>query len=171
MLLSLSTLTLMILPVVSKGIKPSDAGSKIKKAYRKAALRHHPDKDGQFLARSESGDDGQLWKEIAELNTSYFGSSGVSGATPSTFAVLRNLQTVWASDNELIGSIPEFIGNWRFQGNSFGGPIPTTFSNLTLMEDLRRSDLSNGSSSLAFLKDMKSLNLLSAPIYFNLKFC
>ncbi|CAL5351873.1 unnamed protein product [Camellia sinensis] len=44
------------------GIKPSDAASKIKKAYRKAALRHHPDK---FLARSENGDDGQLWKEIA----------------------------------------------------------------------------------------------------------
>ncbi|XP_028061066.1 probable LRR receptor-like serine/threonine-protein kinase At1g56140 isoform X2 [Camellia sinensis] len=58
------------------------------------------------------------------------------------FVALRNLQTVWASDNELTGSIPEFIGNWsklkslRFQGNSFGGSIPTTFSNLTLMEDL-----------------------------------
>ncbi|KAK9291049.1 hypothetical protein L1049_009233 [Liquidambar formosana] len=48
------------------GIKPSDTASEIKKAYRKAALRHHPDKAGQFLARSESGDDGQLWKEIAE---------------------------------------------------------------------------------------------------------
>ncbi|GMP84302.1 hypothetical protein CsSME_00037876 [Camellia sinensis var. sinensis] len=48
------------------GIKPSDAASEIKKAYRKAALRHHPDKAGQLLARSESGDDGQLWKEIAD---------------------------------------------------------------------------------------------------------
>ncbi|KAL7204243.1 hypothetical protein ACSBR2_017336 [Camellia fascicularis] len=120
--------------------------------------------------------------------------------TPSTFAALRHLQTVWASDNELTGSIPKFIRNWsklkslRFQGNSFGGPIPATFSNLTLMVDLRISDLSNESSSLVFLKDMKSLNLLilrnnnisgsipsnigdyqsllqlSAPIYFNLKF-
>ncbi|KAL7234127.1 hypothetical protein ACSBR1_017676 [Camellia fascicularis] len=95
-------------------------------------------------------------------------SSGDVGhiPTPSTFAALRHLQTVWASDNELTGSIPEFIGNWsklkslRFQGNSFGGPIPATFSNLTLMEDLRISDLSNESSSLVFLKDMKSLNLL-----------
>ncbi|KAL7234201.1 hypothetical protein ACSBR1_017739 [Camellia fascicularis] len=95
----------------------------------------------------------------------------ILGIMNITFAALRNLQTNfgdlnWASDNELTGSIPEFIGNWsklkslRFQGNSFGGPIPTTFSNLTLMEDLRISDLSNGSSSLAFLKDMKSLNLL-----------
>ncbi|KAA8518109.1 hypothetical protein F0562_015583 [Nyssa sinensis] len=48
------------------GIKASDTAPEIKKAYRKAALRHHPDKAGQFLTRSESGDDGQLWKEIAE---------------------------------------------------------------------------------------------------------
>ncbi|GLT88176.1 hypothetical protein SLE2022_062110 [Rubroshorea leprosula] len=48
------------------GVKQSDSTSDIKKAYRKAALRHHPDKAGQFLARSENGDDGQLWKEIME---------------------------------------------------------------------------------------------------------
>ncbi|GMP42263.1 hypothetical protein CsSME_00012065 [Camellia sinensis var. sinensis] len=93
---------------------------------------------------------------------SYFGSTGVSGAIPSTFAALRNLQTVWASDNELTGSIPEFIGNWS-KLKSLETPLEVqypTFSNLTLMEDLRISDLSNGSSSLAFLKDMKSLNLL-----------
>ncbi|CAK9183828.1 unnamed protein product [Ilex paraguariensis] len=48
------------------GVDASDTASEIKKAYRKAALRHHPDKAGQFLVRSESGDDGQLWKEIAE---------------------------------------------------------------------------------------------------------
>ncbi|KAJ4830984.1 hypothetical protein Tsubulata_009302 [Turnera subulata] len=48
------------------GVKDSDSASDIKKAYRKAALRHHPDKAGQFLARSESGDDGQLWKGIIQ---------------------------------------------------------------------------------------------------------
>ncbi|KAL5766428.1 hypothetical protein ACOSP7_017045 [Xanthoceras sorbifolium] len=35
----------------------------IKKAYRKAALRHHPDKAGQSLFRSDNGDD-RLWREI-----------------------------------------------------------------------------------------------------------
>ncbi|KAL5745671.1 hypothetical protein ACOSP7_026817 [Xanthoceras sorbifolium] len=48
------------------GVKASDAASDIKKAYRKAALRHHPDKASQFLARTESGDEGRLWKEIAD---------------------------------------------------------------------------------------------------------
>ncbi|KAF5737668.1 hypothetical protein HS088_TW13G00556 [Tripterygium wilfordii] len=48
------------------GVKPSNTAADIKKAYRKAALRHHPDKAGQFLPRSELGDEGWLWKEIAQ---------------------------------------------------------------------------------------------------------
>ncbi|KAL0006438.1 hypothetical protein SO802_013999 [Lithocarpus litseifolius] len=45
-------------------------------------------------------------------------------------------------------------------GNSFQGPIPSSLSNLTSLEDLRISGLSNGSSSLAFIKDMKSLTVI-----------
>ncbi|KAJ0590876.1 putative DnaJ domain, tetratricopeptide-like helical domain superfamily [Helianthus annuus] len=48
------------------GIKPSDTAAEVKKAYRKAALRHHPDKAGQVIARAESGSDGQKWKLITE---------------------------------------------------------------------------------------------------------
>ncbi|XP_077252404.1 uncharacterized protein LOC143891699 isoform X2 [Tasmannia lanceolata] len=47
------------------GIESSSTSVDIKKAYRKAALKHHPDKAGQFLTRSENGDDG-LWKEVAD---------------------------------------------------------------------------------------------------------
>ncbi|KAJ6691973.1 HEAT SHOCK PROTEIN DNAJ WITH TETRATRICOPEPTIDE REPEAT-CONTAINING PROTEIN [Salix purpurea] len=48
-----------------RGIESSASASEVKKAYRKAALRHHPDKAGQSLARSDSVDDGLL-KEIGE---------------------------------------------------------------------------------------------------------
>ncbi|GAA0147304.1 hypothetical protein LIER_07039 [Lithospermum erythrorhizon] len=104
---------------------------------------------------------------LTKLNQLYFDSAGVSGAIPQTFAGLRSLVTVWASDNSLTGQIPDFVGSWsqlntlRFQGNSFEGPIPSSFSNLTSLVDLRISDLSNGSSSLEFLANLKSLTSLT----------
>ncbi|KAK7406033.1 hypothetical protein VNO78_07648 [Psophocarpus tetragonolobus] len=47
------------------GVEHAVSSSEIKKAYHKAALRHHPDKAAQSLARSDSGDD-QIWKDIVE---------------------------------------------------------------------------------------------------------
>ncbi|KAL8140186.1 hypothetical protein V2J09_006207 [Rumex salicifolius] len=47
------------------GVKPSATSVGLKKAYRKAALRHHPDKACQLLTRGENVDD-TLWKEMSE---------------------------------------------------------------------------------------------------------
>ncbi|KAL8129366.1 hypothetical protein V2J09_018521 [Rumex salicifolius] len=47
------------------GVEQSATSANLKKAYRKAALRHHPDKACQLLTRSENIDDG-IWKEMCE---------------------------------------------------------------------------------------------------------
>ncbi|KAL6543000.1 hypothetical protein OROHE_010520 [Orobanche hederae] len=125
--------------------------------------------DLRSLSFSTNNFSGSLPSELGSLSRLtqiYFDSAGVSGPIPETFANLRSLERVWASDNELTGRIPAFIGNWsnlivlRFQGNSFQGRIPQSFSNLTSLNDLRISDLSNGSSSLDFLKGLTSLSTL-----------
>ncbi|KAK4341748.1 hypothetical protein RND71_037564 [Anisodus tanguticus] len=104
---------------------------------------------------------------LTKLTQIYFDSAGITGPIPLTFAKLQNLEQVWTSDNGFTGRIPDFIGNnWskltilRFEGNAFEGPIPASFSNLTSLTDLRISDLSNGSSSFDFLRNMKSLSKL-----------
>ncbi|KAK1426009.1 hypothetical protein QVD17_14676 [Tagetes erecta] len=47
------------------GVESTAAASEIKKAYRKAALKHHPDKAALLVSRSDLGDDAS-WKEISE---------------------------------------------------------------------------------------------------------
>ncbi|KAL3737444.1 hypothetical protein ACJRO7_026243 [Eucalyptus globulus] len=123
----------------------------------------------QYLSLGINALSGELPPQLGlltELLSFYMDSSGVSGQIPSTFSKLKNLQTVWASDNNFTGNIPEFIGNWSqltqliLQGNSFEGPIPSTFSNLTTLKDLRISDVVNGSSSLEFIRNMTNLSIL-----------
>nr|CAD1840027.1 unnamed protein product [Ananas comosus var. bracteatus] len=47
------------------GIESSSSAADVKKAYRKAALRHHPDKASQLLVRTDNVDDA-LWRELAD---------------------------------------------------------------------------------------------------------
>ncbi|XP_044967602.1 probable LRR receptor-like serine/threonine-protein kinase At1g56130 isoform X1 [Hordeum vulgare subsp. vulgare] len=103
---------------------------------------------------------------LPKLNQLYMDSAGLSGPLPASLSKLTQMKTLWASDNDFTGQLPDYIGSWsltdlRFQGNSFQGPIPTTFSNLDQLASLRIGDILNGSSSsLAFLNNMTSLSTL-----------
>ncbi|CAN6229549.1 unnamed protein product [Urochloa humidicola] len=103
---------------------------------------------------------------LAKLEQLYIDSAGLSGPLPSSFSRLTRMKALWASDNDFTGQIPDYIGTWtnltelRFQGNSFEGPLPTTLSNLVQLTSLRIGDIVNGSSSLAFISNMPSLNTL-----------
>ncbi|WVZ87141.1 LOW QUALITY PROTEIN: hypothetical protein U9M48_033828 [Paspalum notatum var. saurae] len=104
--------------------------------------------------------------DLIKLETLYIDSSGLSGPIPSSFCKLTRMKTLVASDNDFTGKIPDCIGSWsnlevlQFQGNSFQGPLPSTLSNLVNLANLRIGDIVNGSSSLAFINNMTSLNIL-----------
>ncbi|KAK8594793.1 hypothetical protein V6N13_015709 [Hibiscus sabdariffa] len=127
-------------------------------------------KDLYMLSFGNNNFSGTLPPELGnlvDLQQLYIDSSGLGGEIPPTFANLENLQIVWASNNAFTGKIPDFIGNnWtnlidlRFQGNSFEGPIPSSFANLTSLTTLRVGDIYNGSSSLDFVKNLKNLTHL-----------
>ncbi|XP_058071781.1 probable LRR receptor-like serine/threonine-protein kinase At1g56140 isoform X5 [Magnolia sinica] len=103
---------------------------------------------------------------LVNLQGLFLDSIGVSGPIPSTFANLVNLETLWVFDNEHTGTIPDFIGNWSklkflyLHGNAFQGPIPSSLSSLASLTDLRIGEIMSGTSSLAFIKGMRSLNTL-----------
>ncbi|KAI5333160.1 hypothetical protein L3X38_023290 [Prunus dulcis] len=58
--------------------------------------------------------------------------------------------------HETTVSNQRFMLHWRSQGNSFEGPIPTSFSQLTSLESLRSSDIYYVSSSLDFIRNLKN---------------
>ncbi|KAK8594797.1 hypothetical protein V6N13_015713 [Hibiscus sabdariffa] len=132
-------------------------------------------KDLSVLSMSNNNFSGALPPELgslANLEELYINSCGFSGEIPSTFANLERLQIVWASDNAFTGKIPDFVGNnWtkltslRYQGNSFEGPIPSSFAKLTSLTSLRIGDIYNGSSSLDFVRNLT--NLTDLDLSFN----
>ncbi|KAJ0099666.1 hypothetical protein Patl1_21100 [Pistacia atlantica] len=66
----------------------------------------------------------------------------------------------------LSGPLPSKLGNLTklkellIDRSGVSGDIPSTFANLKNLETLRISDLSNGRSSLTFIRNIKSLTIL-----------
>uniref|UniRef100_A0A0D9X5C4 non-specific serine/threonine protein kinase n=1 Tax=Leersia perrieri TaxID=77586 RepID=A0A0D9X5C4_9ORYZ len=100
----------------------------------------------QHLGIGSNNFTGELPEELGnltKLEQLYIDSSGFSGPFPLTLSKLKNLKKLWATDNDFTGKIPGYIGT------------------LTKLEELRIGDIVNGSSSLAFVSNLTSLNILT----------
>ncbi|XP_057447939.1 piriformospora indica-insensitive protein 2-like [Lotus japonicus] len=92
------------------------------------------------------------WEKLAGTLESleFRSNNGLTGKIPSSFGVLRNLQSLLLLENGLTGEIPPEIGNLSnlkrlvLAGNYFTGKIPDIFSalNQLLILDLSRNSLS-----------------------------
>ncbi|RID63665.1 hypothetical protein BRARA_E02651 [Brassica rapa] len=93
-------------------------------------------------------------------------SNNLSGDIPSTFSKLITLTDFRISDNQLTGTIPDFIQNWTnldklvIQASGLVGPIPSTISPLSKLTDLRISDLSGPESPFPPLQNMTLMRTL-----------
>ncbi|BBN70148.1 Leucine-rich repeat transmembrane protein kinase [Prunus dulcis] len=121
------------------------------------------------LSIAQNSFSGPIPKELGnlkELTMLSFGSNNFSGTLPPELGNLVKLEELYIESCGLSGEIPSTFAKLinmrilRFQGNSFEGPIPTSFSQLTSLNDLRISDISNVSSSLDFIRNLKNLNVL-----------
>uniref|UniRef100_A0A2N9FDW1 non-specific serine/threonine protein kinase n=1 Tax=Fagus sylvatica TaxID=28930 RepID=A0A2N9FDW1_FAGSY len=110
---------------------------------------------------------------LVKLEQIYINSCGLGGEIPSTFANLKSMRIMLRKHHccghQTVLSLARYqtslatgqkLTSLRFQGNSFTGPIPSSFSNLTSLESLRIGDIYNVSSSLDFIKNLKSLSNL-----------
>ncbi|CAJ2629527.1 unnamed protein product [Trifolium pratense] len=92
------------------------------------------------------------WENLAENVESieFRSNPGLIGNIPSSFGLLKNLQSLVLLENGLSGKIPQEIGNLVklkrlvLSGNNFSGNIPNVFGGLSdlLILDLSRNSLS-----------------------------
>ncbi|XP_078447062.1 heat shock protein DnaJ with tetratricopeptide repeat-containing protein [Wolffia australiana] len=87
------------------GVEASSDVAEIKKAYRKAALKFHPDKASQLLIRSENTDE-KLWKEVA--NEVHGDADRLFKMIGEAYAILSDPSKRQQYDEvEIIGSVKE----------------------------------------------------------------
>ncbi|KAB2065277.1 hypothetical protein ES319_A09G080000v1 [Gossypium barbadense] len=104
---------------------------------------------------------------MSRLESLSFGENRFSGTLPPELGNLVNLEQLWASDNAFTGKIPDFVGNnWtqltslRFEGNSFEGPIPSSFANLNSLTSLVLRNVLLTGTLPSYITELQSLQKL-----------
>ncbi|KAJ4980264.1 hypothetical protein NE237_031101 [Protea cynaroides] len=94
------------------------------------------------------------------------GHNTLFGELPKELGNLINLISLGVGSNDFTGPLPPELGNLAnleqlyLDSSGVSGDIPSTFAKLQNLKVMRISELSNESSSLAFIKDMKVLEVL-----------
>uniref|UniRef100_A0A7N2LKB9 non-specific serine/threonine protein kinase n=1 Tax=Quercus lobata TaxID=97700 RepID=A0A7N2LKB9_QUELO len=107
-------------------------------------------------------------KRVEEFEESlrYLDQNYLTGNLFASIGNLYHMQYLSFGINALSGTVSKELGNLTdlillaFGTNNFTGFLPSELGNLVKLQELRISDLSNGSSSLAFINNMKSLSIL-----------
>jgi|TARA_B110000459_G_scaffold201029_1_gene250784 molecular chaperone DnaJ len=103
------------------GLSKSASGSEVKKAYRKLALKHHPDKnpddpsaEGKFKEAAEAYE--VLSDETKKGQYDRFGHAGMKGAAGGGGGHNMNMEDIFSQFGDIFGG-----GGGGFGGGGFGG--------------------------------------------------
>ncbi|GLT52821.1 hypothetical protein SLA2020_261380 [Shorea laevis] len=102
------------------------------------------------------------WK-LVNLETLMLSSNNLSGNLPEELGGLKNLTDFRVNDNNLNGTIPDFIQSWKqlerleMIASGLKGPIPSSISVLEKLTDLRISDINVTIQAFPELRNMTGL--------------
>lgn len=128
------------------GVNKNAAEDEIKKAYRKLAIKYHPDKNPDDKAAEEK------FKEAAEAyevlsNTEkrqrydQFGHAGVGGNAGGGYGGGMNMDDIFSQFGDIFGGA---FGGFGGGGGSRGGRRVNRGSNLRIKVKLNLSEIANG---------------------------
>ncbi|XP_022898702.1 probable LRR receptor-like serine/threonine-protein kinase RFK1 isoform X2 [Olea europaea var. sylvestris] len=103
---------------------------------------------------------------LINLKTLILSANQLTGNLPASFSRLTNLIDFRISYNNLSGPIPNLIQNWKqltkleMHASGLEGPIPSQISLLTMLTDLRISDIKGPTQEFPMLRSSTGLEIL-----------
>lgn len=137
------------------GISKSASADEIKKAYRKMAIKFHPDKNpGDKEAEENFKEAAEAYEVLSDDNKraryDQYGHAGVGGAAGGGFGGGMNMDDIFSQFGDIFGG--HFGGFGGFGG---GGRQQVKGSNLRVRIKLNLDEMVNGTTKTIKVKKMK----------------
>lgn len=140
------------------GISRGASESEIKKAYRKMAIKYHPDKNpGDKEAEERFKEAAEAYEVLSDVNKKarydQFGHEGVGGAAGGGFGGM-NMEDIFSQFGDIFGG--HFGGGFSgFGGGQGSGAHQVKGSNLRVRIKLNLEEIMNGTQKTIKVKRMK----------------